>query len=173
MAETAELTALELRAGREYLDALRSLKFEPDILCWVVENDGMDSGFGNLHNRLAIVTSLADRVGPTKIYDLLFEAYTLAVTPKEIDPFQVSVYSPHSRDGKYLIDTTHPNEIAKHLRESGDFKGPMWGIIMDVPHMNAAPWPQSVYAYNIRRRDMTADLRRFAIMRRTLDRIAA
>ena len=173
MAETAELTALELRAGREYLDALRSLKFEPDILCWVVENDGMDSNFGNLHNRLAIVTSLVDRVGPAKIYDLLIEAYTLAVTPREIDPFQISVYSPHSRDGQYLVDNTHPNQIAEHRRKAGEDSGPMWGIVMNVPHMNAAPWPQSVYTYNLRRRDMTADLRRYAIMRRTLDRLAA
>lgn len=174
MAAVAELSAAELAAGWEYLRALRKLKFEPDVLCWIVENefDGIGSD-PNFHNRLAIVTTLVDRTGPQKLYELLFEAYTLSVLPKEIDPFNVSVFSPQSRDGRFIVDTAEPKSVRRMRRQTGGGDGPMWGMIANLGHINSAPWSNGIYVYNVRNRGENVDIRRFEVMRRTLGELAA
>ncbi len=81
-----------LKAGREYLIALRKLGFEPNALLWAGVGDSREHG----RMELLIVTSWADHIGPKAIYDLLFEAYDASATPKEIDPFSVTLFSPHT-----------------------------------------------------------------------------
>lgn len=84
-----------MQAGREYLDALQRLGLEPDILCWVY-----DALEGEME--LVIVTSMAERVESLKIYELLFRAYEVSATPREIDPFLVSIYGSNSFYGTSL-----------------------------------------------------------------------
>ena len=43
-----------------------------------------------------MVTSLVGRIGSPDIYRVLTRAYEAAGTPKSIDPFIVSLYSPNS-----------------------------------------------------------------------------
>lgn len=82
-----------LKAGREYLSALRRLGFNPDALLWAGVGGTKDESV----MELLVVTSWADNIGPKAIYDLLFEAYDASATPKEIDPFVVSLFSPHTQ----------------------------------------------------------------------------
>jgi hypothetical protein len=82
-----------LKAGREYLAALRKLGFVPDALLWA----GVGKAAGDAEMELLIVTSWVDSVGSRSIYDVLFEAYDASATPKEIDPFVVSLFSPHTQ----------------------------------------------------------------------------
>lgn len=82
------LTAAHLDAGADYCQALLGLGLDPDIMAWVYEANSKTLS-------LAIVTSLVDRIGPKSIYDVLFKAYDIAATPRAIDPFVVSLYSPN------------------------------------------------------------------------------
>lgn len=94
----ARLTPGMLLAGAEYLAALRAHGLDPQALCWMYHVRPAEM-------RLALVTSLVDRVGPGEVYDALFKAYDAAVTPKEIDPFIVTAYSPASLGGADLVGT--------------------------------------------------------------------
>ncbi len=97
LVEAAERALDETRvvAGREYLAALSRLGLDPDVLCWVFDADHDEM-------QLAIVTTMAERVDSLSIYKLLFRAYDAAATPREIDPFIVSVYAPGSNFGVTL-----------------------------------------------------------------------
>lgn len=107
----ASLSDAELRAGAEYLSALRHLGFFPEAMCWVLRNVYDEDGYltdVDAGHSLAIVSGFADYAGHKTIYDLLFKAYDAAITPKELDPFQVTLYGPASSGGKtllaYLVD---------------------------------------------------------------------
>lgn len=79
-----------MRAGEDYLAALRKLGIEPEALFWAID-----------HARetpvLMLVSRYFDAVGPLAIQTALFKAYNAAVTPKEIDPFIVRLHSPNHR----------------------------------------------------------------------------
>jgi len=82
------MTENRLAAGGDYLKALLHLGLDPDIMAWVYVARDREM-------ELALVTTLVDRIGPKPIYDLLFRAYELAGTPRSVDPFVVSLYSPN------------------------------------------------------------------------------
>lgn len=89
------LTVERKRAAADYLAALQSHGVKPDGFAWALD------GNGEFH--LLLVTSLVDRVGPKTVYDTLFKAYDRALTPKTIDPWIVSAFSPKSDLGKAFI----------------------------------------------------------------------
>jgi hypothetical protein len=76
------------RAGAEYLAALRSLGLDPEALFWA-----RDTVVGE--DVLILVTSLFDFAGPLELSGLLFKAYNLAATPREVDPFILRLHSPN------------------------------------------------------------------------------
>jgi hypothetical protein len=88
MAENT-MTPERMKAGEDYLAALRKLGLEPEALLWAYHE-------GRKEFTLALITSLADRVGPKEIYETLFEAYDHAGTPASIDPWIVTVFSPRT-----------------------------------------------------------------------------
>jgi len=90
-------------AGAEYADALQKLGLDPDVMCWIYisAEDRIE---------LAIVSSMVDRVGSLPIYDLLFKAYDASALPQEIDPFEVSLYSPNTRMGVDLLNSVKVTE---------------------------------------------------------------
>jgi hypothetical protein len=73
--------------GHEYLEAIRSLKLEPDALFWAY-----DKAIEQFV--LVLVTSLFDYAGPLALTRLLFDAYNASATPKDIDPFIIRLHSP-------------------------------------------------------------------------------
>lgn len=85
-------------AGAEFASSLAKLGLDPEILCWVYisSEDRIE---------LAIVTSMVDRVGPLPIYEILFKAYDASALPKEVNPFEVSLYSPNTRMGVDLLNS--------------------------------------------------------------------
>lgn len=83
------------QAGADYLAALRKHGVTPQALSWAVDDDEQ------FH--LLMVTSLVDRLGPSSIYDELFRAYERAVTPTSIDPWIVTLFSPHSAFGHEFL----------------------------------------------------------------------
>lgn len=81
------VSAEYLRAGDEYLVALRALGLNPNFLGW-----GWDVAAGQWV--LVLVTSIIDAGGPLALNKLLFDAYAANATPREISPFMVRVFSP-------------------------------------------------------------------------------
>lgn len=98
----------EIEAGRAYLAALQRLGLQPEAMCWLFtperNADGViledESSAGSL--TLAIVSKFAEYAGPAAVYELLFRAYDAAALPKEVDPFSVTVFGPHSSAGLTL-----------------------------------------------------------------------
>ena len=76
-----------LKAGEDYLAALRRLGLHPAFLGWGRETSSNQW-------LLVMVTSIIDAGGPLALNKLLFKAYNAEATPKEISPFIVRVYSP-------------------------------------------------------------------------------
>ena len=74
-----------LTAGADYLAALSKLGLDPEFLAW-----GRQHGTGDW--MLVMVTSLVEMSGPLAFNELLFRAYNLNATPREISPFIVRVY---------------------------------------------------------------------------------
>ena len=93
----------KLRAGREYAEALKKLGFTPSAVLWA----GVGGQETDSKMELLIVTSWVDHIGPKAIYDVLFEAYDASATPKEIDPFVVSLFSPHTQVATDLLGAIH------------------------------------------------------------------
>jgi hypothetical protein len=92
-----------LKAGAAYLTALRGLGLNPDFLGW---------GWELAAQRwvLVLVTSMIDAGGPLALNRLLFRAYNAEVTPKDISPFMVRVFSPAIVDNDfYLLGGTQPS----------------------------------------------------------------
>jgi hypothetical protein len=81
------VTDAHLAAGRDYLVALRAHGVDPEGMCWMTVP-------GRDEPQLALITSLVDRVGPGDIQAVLFKAYDGALTPRSIDPWIVSLFSP-------------------------------------------------------------------------------
>jgi hypothetical protein len=98
-----------LKAGRDYLASLRKLGFEPEAAFWALP--GSDESEDNY--QLIIISSWVHTIGPLAVYDLLFEAYDASATPKEIDPFCVSLFSPKSRIAVDFWNAVRTFEVAK------------------------------------------------------------
>jgi hypothetical protein len=85
-----------LRAGEDYLAALESLGLHPEFLGWGEE----------LEPRqwiLVMVTSIVEIGGPLALNELLFKAYNMKATPKEISPFIVRVFGSHTAFARRLV----------------------------------------------------------------------
>lgn len=159
------LDEARVAAGKEYLAALSGLGLEPDALCWVYDPDADET-------HLAIVTSMAERVGGLSIYKLLFRAYEAAATPREIDPFIVSVYGPKSDFGVRI------RKLLSKMAKRGLFA---------VPERTAAEvlftdiggtgrlvvLGRGVYVAKEGRRSAADDLRRFQRFERRVKALAA
>lgn len=174
-----KLTEAETRLGAAYLKALRQLGFEPDLFCWALENIWSDRAdqLARIEKRLVIVTSLVERVGTRSIYDLLFSAYDLAVTPKEVDPFNVAVYSTESLQGELLLKTVadFDFELSKR-RDTGDDAVIMPGGIVHergITMSKNAILGHTIYASRPRRFTSEQDIKRFDRLKRNVANLEA
>ena len=149
-----------LKAGREYLVALRKLGFDPDALFWA--GVGPDA---NGSMELLIVTTWADNIGPKAVYDLLFEAYDASATPREIDPFVVSLFSPNTTVAKDFYNAIQTIDRKIHDK---DFT-PMIVLGM-LDYYTTSSWIISCRLPKSTRFD---DTRRFAAFRNNVAKLAA
>ncbi len=153
----------KLKAGREYAAALKRLGFTPDALLWA-HVGAEDKGASGAEMELLIVSSWVDQVGPKAIYDLLFEAYDLSATPKEIDPFVVSLFSPKTQvalDLRGAMDTTRK-------KVSSDFR-PMFVLGM-LDYYTVPDW---IILYRASKSNQFEDLRRFHAFQNNVAQLAA
>jgi hypothetical protein len=84
-----------LRAGADYLVALKKLGLKPLFLGWGRE-------IKSSQWLLVMVTSIIDAGGPLALNNLLLRAYNAEATPKAISPFIVRVYSPDAVRSEFL-----------------------------------------------------------------------
>lgn len=135
-----------LKAGEEYLAALQTLGLEPEFLGW-----GLDKERDEWN--LVLVTSIIEIGGPLALSRLLFKAYNMHATPKEISPFIVrtigseTFYAPHLKqltevkEGKLYVhavqnaDGTKPDSKKAQPISIKDMETPIAGLIMSSEHV--------------------------------------
>lgn len=150
-----------LEAGREYFDALKKLGFTPDALLWAHAG-------GSAHDapmELVIVTAWVDTIGPKAIYDLLFEAYDASATPREIDPFIVSLFSPQTQVAKDIAAAVRT--VQDHAHEH-NFR-PMLVLGM----MDYVTIPSWILWYRPSKSKLFEDTRHFSAFKNNIERLAA
>jgi hypothetical protein len=151
----------KLRAGREYAAALKKLGFTPSALLWAGIG-GQDSD-GKME--LLIVTSWVDHIGPKAIYDVLFEAYDASATPKEIDPFVVSLFSPNTQIAADLRGAIH----TMRTEPLGEDARPMFVLGM----MDYFTIPDWIISHRVSKSGHFEDLRRFHAFQNNVAQLAA
>jgi hypothetical protein len=112
-----------------------------------------------------LVTSWTDNIGPKAIYDLLFEAYDVSATPREIDPFVVTLISPQTQvanDLKAALVTMRQENFGPEHR-------PMFILGM----LDYTTIPQWIVSHREVKPARFEDLRRFAAFQRNVTALAA
>jgi len=153
-----------VQAGKEYLDALNRLGLDPDVLCWVYDVDADEM-------ELAIVTTMAERVEILQIYKLLFRAYEVAATPREIDPFIVSIYGSNSNHGIQLRD--HVSTLAADGAFSSPENAKRFVISQKNWSENLVILARGIYTAKQVRRSATEDMTRWNRFRKNVQSLAA
>lgn len=100
-----------MKAGEDYLAALRKLGLHPAFLGWGRE-------VASKQWLLVMVTSIVDAGGPLALNKLLFAAYNAEATPKEISPFIVRVYSPDVAPSEFYTIAAKDLKISSRNNES-------------------------------------------------------
>ena len=149
-----------LKAGREYLAALRKLGFNPDAVLWA----GVGGIAAEGAMELLIVTTWADNIGSKAVYDLLFEAYDASATPKEIDPFTVSLFSPQTQ---VAVDLS--NAVKTIKSEQNPEIRPMIVLGM-VDYYTIPSW---IISYKVSKSTRFEDARKFHAFQRNVANLAA
>jgi hypothetical protein len=179
-----DLTEADIIAGTEYLASLRKLGLEPDALCWIVRHFRVDDDSTQSEKHLALVSSLADRYGPRQIYDLLFLAYDASATPKEVDPFIVSLYGPKTAVGRTLLAHLQNARVREAVqdavrsarigRDPGSFDEGA-AMIMTDPDTLTMFSVLSAGIFVVKKRGFTpaADQRRFSRFKNEVESLAA
>lgn len=129
--DSQDISPALLKAGQEYLEALRGLKLQPEGLLWsrVSELGNAIDGStgqstvsdvpGDWH--LVLITSAIDEGGPSALNELLFKAYDASATPQEISPFIVEVISARSPFVRALLHAlNNPFGPTKMLFKTAD-----------------------------------------------------
>lgn len=122
------LTTERIVAGQEYVQRLITLGFAPDIAAWVYRAAEDDI-------QLVLVSDVLRRIGAKRMYEVLFEAYDKAITPKQIDPFDVGLYSTDmdmAQDLRTLKIIAADGKVRLN-GEDKDVSQMMWNIGFTVP----------------------------------------
>lgn len=82
--------------GFRFVQALVSRQFPLEMAAWYYDPEPDEV-------RLAVVSSVVDKIGPAAIYKTLFDAFNAAVTPPEINPMIIDVFSPFTATGRDLM----------------------------------------------------------------------
>jgi hypothetical protein len=164
--DSQPVSAEYLKAGEDYLAALRRLGLRPMFLGWGRE-------ISSKQWLLVMVTSIIDAGGPLALNQLLFKAYNAEATPKEISPFIVRVYSPevapdtlYALGGKSMKIVNNP-ELAEKISVSN-----MMFTFHDVDYemINAYAIPHHAKATKPKYHAALAEWQRF---KRNVDKLAA
>lgn len=153
-----------MEAGKAYLDALRKLGLDPEGLVWAW--DRVDENLV-----LMLVTRYFDIVGPSALSTLLFRAYNLAITPTEIDPFIVRIFSPDHMLIRNV--TTAMDDFKTQVVDRG---GLGHEEEMESAHLGAGSFVIPIgraYVWKDVRRPKDDLLRRWGIIKKRVDAIAA
>ena len=165
MTNETDLSAAELASGQSFLRTMKKWGILPNVMCWIgrlVDN--------KIEKRLAIVTTLFDRMGPTELYSLLFKAYDAAATPAGIDPFDLEVMSPHSNLGDELFISLSADAIDHALSEPRRMHLGQAAMIILSPigEYPIMVWPEGIYVSQQRFATAVTDLRRANLLRRNI-----
>jgi hypothetical protein len=159
-----------LEAGEEYLTALNSLGLYPELLGW-----GTDVVTKEWH--LVMLTSIIEVGGPLALNKLLFRAYNMGATPKEISPFVVrifgdkTIFAPELRQldafqrGDKILTVTDPTHVREVQTITADSMGKdLGGVHIESKHL---------YILQIRKRGYEQKTREWIKFKRSVERLAA
>ena len=152
-----------LKAGEDYLKALRLLGLEPEALFWMQDL---------VEDRLVLglVSRFVDIVGPTALSRLLFKAYNAAATPREIDPFIVRLHSPDHNMIRTMIDALDSFKtqmVDTGITKPGEMETAVFGnasVAIPLGH---------VYVWKDIRRPREDLLRKWGVISQRVDDLAA
>lgn len=153
-----ELDEDHIRAGGEYLRALRTLGLDPAALFWA-----QDQTVGG--HVLVLVTAMFDFAGPLVLSQTLFKAYETSATPREIDPFIIRLHSPRQaiiRELAVLIGKRNPWMTVLEAQSAGDLG---IGVEAQYNQSDLAVRPEWIYTF-----DLGSDVRQRAPIDKRWDR---
>lgn len=156
-----------LIAGLEYTNAIMSLGLDPDLMCWVYLPD-------EDRTELSIVTTMVDRVGPAKLYSLLFKAYQLSATPREVDPFEVGLYSPRTALGLDLLSSIRIDDQGVPEWARGDGPAHIWHLVyyVGLVEMKVVSG-KGIYRVKKTRRNADQDHAKWTVLSQNVEALAA
>ncbi|MCF6112011.1 hypothetical protein [Mesorhizobium muleiense] len=179
-----DLPARFLKAGEDYLEALRSLGLDPEGLLWCIED-------GSEEHVLVLITGFLDQVGPLELSRYLFKAYNASATPREISPFIIRFQSPShpsskdiafrwsSRDEIYVRMDKTGSHIEQVFHVPPGHKMPQ-GVVsatnmgLRFPGSGVTFAPEWIIQMKLARAENAADrARHWRIFSRNVDRLAA
>ncbi|MCW5712755.1 hypothetical protein [Shinella sp.] len=170
MKSSGTVDEARLAAGAEYVAALEKLGFLVDVALWSIaaHRTGEDSDL-----QLCIVSRLVERAGTGELYQLLFRAYDLAATPRNFDPWNVTLFGPKTRFAELMkiqpeMLGTAQMEVqgvdgSKHYVE-----GPMWQMVDD-----RLMRPEWIYKRQFREPNFQSDTTALRRFRANVEKFAA
>ena len=145
---------------------------DPEALFWA-----KDTVVGE--DVLILVTSLFDFAGPLDLSELLFRAYNLAATPREVDPFILRLHSPQHMAIR---------EMAHHFGDGTRIKLPIrMTLVKPVPGVHeirlaslsigadVTAYADAVYKFDLTEQSRTSvdASRRWRRLQKHVDKLAA
>lgn len=92
------VTENRFRAGERYIRAIEGLGFSVDYALWTISAESHSAS----DIQLSIVSRMIETAGTKAVYQLLFMAFEHAATPREIDPWIVSLYGTKTKFADHL-----------------------------------------------------------------------
>jgi|GEM_PF-1740532 hypothetical protein len=160
------VTAERLAAGLRYVEALAALGFRPDAALWSIGVDPNE----DQRVQLSLVSSLVERVGPKKIYDLLFQAYDHAGTPANFDPWIVGLYGADTTFGEAMRHEPIFEFGAATIKSEDGQEQSIEAMEIVGNRMFYKGW---IYVRRFQKRDVASELRLVEKFKKNVDRLAA
>jgi len=160
-----------LRAGEEYLAALKTLGLHPELLGW-----GTD--VSTKQWQLIMMTSIVEVGGPLALNRLLFSAYNMGATPKEISPFIIHVIGDRSLYASELRQLLQFHQGDKKLRRVDKYTNqavgePIQAISMSKTIGGFKIESHNLYTVHLRKQGYEQKTREWMRFKRNVEKLAA
>lgn len=125
------VTESRFRAGERYIRAIEGLGFSVEYALWTISAESQAGS----DIQLSIVSRMIETAGTKAVYELLFKAFEYAATPREIDPWIVSLYGTRTKFADHLPSIPLMQDIGFMTVKTDDglvnHETPVWHQVLD------------------------------------------